>query len=52
VAIVSESFVVRSTDPWNIAVVAVVLLAVALVSSWMPAREATRVDPVEALSAE
>ena len=36
-------------DPGNVAVVAVVTLAAAAVASWIPARRATRVDPMVAL---
>ena len=42
---------VRPTDPLTFAAVAVGLLVVALIASFLPARRATRVSPVSALSA-
>ena len=43
---------VEARDPATIAGVALVLAAVALVASWLPARRASRVDPRTALQAE
>ena len=43
---------VAPTDPATLGGAALILLAFALVASWIPARRAARVDPMEALRAD
>ena len=43
---------VKATDPLTFAVVGSILLGVAALASWIPARRAAHVDPVEALRAD
>ena len=43
---------VQPTDPLTFAAVGAVLLGVAALASWLPARRAAHVDPVEALRSD
>lgn len=45
----SVLFEVSTLDPVTFAAVALILLAVALIATWLPARRAARIDPLEAI---
>jgi cell division protein FtsX len=48
----STLFDVETTDPLTLGAVTLLLLVVALVACWLPARGAARIDPVETMRAE
>jgi predicted permease len=48
-ALASSLFEIRPADPLTFAAVAVIIVAAALAAGWVPARRATRVDPMVAL---
>ena len=48
----SALFDVGATDPLTLGIVTLLLLAVALVACWLPARGAAGIDPVEAIRVE
>jgi ABC-type antimicrobial peptide transport system permease subunit len=48
----NQLFEVSATDPLSFAAALALLAAVALLASWIPARRATRIDPVAALRAD
>ena len=45
-------FGVAPHDPWTVAAAVAVLLGVAALAAWIPARRAARIDPMEALRYE
>jgi len=47
-----QLFEVSPTDPKTFAAIGTLLFVVAMLASWVPARRATRVDPVRALRQE
>jgi ABC-type antimicrobial peptide transport system permease subunit len=51
-ALSSLLYGVEPTDPLTFAAIALLVAAVTLAASWLPARRAVRVDPVDALRAE
>jgi ABC-type antimicrobial peptide transport system permease subunit len=51
-AIASQLYEVTPYDPLVLAATALILAAAAAIACWLPARKATRVNPVEALRTE
>jgi ABC-type antimicrobial peptide transport system permease subunit len=49
---VSMLFNLKPTDPWAYLLVSILLAAVAAAASYLPARRASRIDPIEALRTE
>jgi len=43
---------VEGTDPLTFALVSLLLVLIALIACWLPARKATQVDPLETLRHE
>jgi ABC-type antimicrobial peptide transport system permease subunit len=45
-------FGVAPTDPLTFSAVSVILLGIGVLASWLPARRATRIDPIGALRSD
>ena len=48
----SMLYQVKPTDPITFGTVALLLIGVALLACWIPARRASKIDPMEALRCE
>ena len=45
----SQFYGVSATDPWTLSGAALVFIATAAIASWLPARRASRIQPIDAL---